>query len=114
MTFVTTHLEVKKARYTGLFQCDWTTQNGLYSSSHKYGLKCVEVNKKCQLRYKYLFLRYSETHSISGKREARLIEKVSNCSRIFSSYQSIQLLFCYVLYNEIFLENHIDYQARKE
>lgn len=114
MTFVPTHLEVKKARYTGLFQCDWTTQNGLYSSSHKYGLKCVEVNKKCQLRYKYLFLRYSETHSISGKREARLIEKVSNCSRIFFFLSINTTTFCYVLYNEIFLENHIDYQARKE
>lgn len=31
----------------------------------------------------YLFLRYSATHSISGKRAARLIENVSNCSSNF-------------------------------
>ena len=39
--------------------------------------------QKCQLRYNYLFLRYFETHSISGKREARLIEKFLTAQGFF-------------------------------
>ena len=40
-----------------------------------------------EIRVLYAFVcflfRYSATHSISGKRDARLIENVSNCSRTF-------------------------------